>query len=463
MPITPPADLIDLDELVDLCRDEQARTHIEEAVACCRAGAYRACIVATWNALVFDYLRKLQELELTGDAEARIQCERFESIRSGGDSKLGDALQFERDMLDTASEKFELLTPHELRDLERLHMDRNRCAHPSMQSLEEPYIPSAELARTHLRNAVEIMLEREPVQGKAAFDRICMQVKSAYFPQSPEQAREQLETGPLSRARSSLVRSLFVGFTKEALIGKCNPSEKRRIIAAVGAIVAMYPARCEEHLRGEFPRMASGCPDDNLWCLVEYFESVPGSWEASGSAIQAKITSYVETVNEEDLSWALSGALKVPALAKTGRRRLVELTADGVVQLVSNGVRKEIEERAVDLFIDAGSFRQAEHLGRALMLPIAKTLNADLVKKAVRGAAENGQIWFAAESPAILASFYELTRPTLPETGPTWQAFVKMLDKQQRRASIGDHYAYADLRRAMESDGWWPPEDDETP
>ncbi|MEM7580169.1 MAG: hypothetical protein AAF316_10000 [Cyanobacteria bacterium P01_A01_bin.80] len=50
---------IDLDELVVRCRDKQAKQFIKEAIACYKAGAYRSCIVATWNAVVFDFLHKL--------------------------------------------------------------------------------------------------------------------------------------------------------------------------------------------------------------------------------------------------------------------------------------------------------------------------------------------------------------------------------------------------------------------
>ena len=49
---------IDLDELVVRCRDKQAKQFIKEAIACYKAGAYRSCIVATWNAVVFDFLHK---------------------------------------------------------------------------------------------------------------------------------------------------------------------------------------------------------------------------------------------------------------------------------------------------------------------------------------------------------------------------------------------------------------------
>jgi hypothetical protein len=76
--------LIDLDELVLRCRDEQARQYIEEAVACYKAGAYRSCIVSTWVAVVYDYIHKLRELEMTGDKNARRKIEEYEKIRAGG-------------------------------------------------------------------------------------------------------------------------------------------------------------------------------------------------------------------------------------------------------------------------------------------------------------------------------------------------------------------------------------------
>src|SRR4028118_107983 len=73
---------IDLDELIVLCRDKLAKKIIQEAVACYRAGAYRSCIVATWNAIVFDFLHKLRELERSGNGEATNTLQYFENISS---------------------------------------------------------------------------------------------------------------------------------------------------------------------------------------------------------------------------------------------------------------------------------------------------------------------------------------------------------------------------------------------
>ena len=75
---------IDLDELILRCRDKLSRKFIQEAVSCYRAGAFRSCIVATWNAVVFDFLHKLRELELFGDPEAAKLLKEFDNLRSSG-------------------------------------------------------------------------------------------------------------------------------------------------------------------------------------------------------------------------------------------------------------------------------------------------------------------------------------------------------------------------------------------
>ena len=63
--------LTDLDKLLLRCRDPQSKVFLAEAIACYRAGAYRAAIISTWIALVFDLISKFKELALTGDVEAQ--------------------------------------------------------------------------------------------------------------------------------------------------------------------------------------------------------------------------------------------------------------------------------------------------------------------------------------------------------------------------------------------------------
>ena len=88
------------DELILCCRDERAKAYIGEAVACYRAGAYRAAIISTWIAVAFDIVDKVRELSFAGDRAAEELTERFDAITR--DNDLTRALQFERDLLANA-------------------------------------------------------------------------------------------------------------------------------------------------------------------------------------------------------------------------------------------------------------------------------------------------------------------------------------------------------------------------
>lgn len=116
--------LVDLDELVLLCRDDKARLCIVEAVACYRSGAYRSAIVATWIAVCYDIIDKLRELALSGDKNAEQHIEKIERARAAND--FAHALILERDLLKIARDQFELISHLEHIDLSRLQEDLRR-------------------------------------------------------------------------------------------------------------------------------------------------------------------------------------------------------------------------------------------------------------------------------------------------------------------------------------------------
>ena len=102
--------LIDLDELVMNCRTEEARSYVSEAVACYKAGAFRACIVAAWIAVVYDLLAKIAELSLGGDAEAQLLTNELTTLQPrvgvGDQNAVRRVLEIERDIVDISSLDF---------------------------------------------------------------------------------------------------------------------------------------------------------------------------------------------------------------------------------------------------------------------------------------------------------------------------------------------------------------------
>lgn len=79
--------LSDLDSLVLRCRNGKAKSYLAEAVACLKAGAFRAAIVVTWVAVVHDVLAKLDELAHGGDANAQRRLDEFHRAVATADLK----------------------------------------------------------------------------------------------------------------------------------------------------------------------------------------------------------------------------------------------------------------------------------------------------------------------------------------------------------------------------------------
>jgi len=396
--------LADLDELVLRCKDAQSRNYIAEAVACYRAGAYRACVVATWIALVFDFLHKLRELERTGDPMARAVLEKFEKVR--GSSDTAGSLGFEREMLEQMEKQFELISPLERADLQRLMEDRNRCAHPSMNTLDEPYQPSAELARTHLRNAISYVLQHPPVQGKAALDRLISDIQSEYFPKVVDDAVTYLASGPLSRPRDALVRNLVLVLMK-ALLPKESPfSLRTQDTAALAAVRKMHREVTESAMRDRLSDIVRQIPDAHVYVALEFLLAIPDSWRFIDDVVATRLRTYVQHMPDSDIPQALPLALGIRELRKDALQRLQDGSdADlaQVIELAPDEVSKEdLIDKALDFYSNSKSFDTANKYAKSLLLPLVPYMSEAQVQRLIESARENNQIGGSFEFQAVL-------------------------------------------------------------
>jgi hypothetical protein len=286
---------VDLDELLLRCKDKTSRKFIQEAILCYRAGAFRSCIVSTWNAVVFDFLYKLRELSLSGDKKAEKRLEEFDRLQKLQLYK--DLWQFEKSIPTLASTEFELISIVEKSDIERLFDDRSRCAHPSMTSLEEPFEATAELARYHLRSAVTHLLARPPVQGRAAKERILTDISSEYFPTDSDSARTYFEKGPLARARVILIKDVITVLTKDLLIEDLTEDDRLRRFAALNAISDMYYSETRDilnnHLSSGF--ILNKVADEN-WDKVIFYLGNISTWDNVAEPYVLKTNLYVDKI-----------------------------------------------------------------------------------------------------------------------------------------------------------------------
>jgi hypothetical protein len=402
--------LADLDELVLRCRSKAAKEYIREAVACYRAGAFRSCIIATWNAIVYDLIDKLRELELTGNGTAKSKLQNFEVIHSNGDWK--KLWEFETAIPELMYKEFALISPVELKDIERLHEDRNRCAHPSMQSLEEPFQVTAELARYHLRSALTHVLQHPPVQGANAQGLIFSTIKSQFFPLELDDAIEALKNVLLDRARESLVKNVVIGLTKAFLQDtQISGAEKNRIATALNAISKMRPEVFEDAIQSKIAGILNQI-SDHEWKNVLYFIYRVRTWHLLNEANQTKIKKVVDSLNNprenfNQIVLALSIApetreiilSKVEKFEAQELENIVEVIRDRNLEVNKSRFPEEsirpfvdkYREYAVQGFVNARSFDLAGAYSNDLIL-VANWLSAEHMKTVVDAFIGNDQI-----------------------------------------------------------------------
>ena len=322
---------IDLDELIVRCRDKSSRKLIQEAIACYRAGAFRSCIVATWNAVVFDFLHKLRELELLGDREAAKLLEDFDSLRSSG-KQFRELWQFESNIPEIALTKFELISTVEKSDIERLFEDRSRCAHPSMTSLDEPFEASAELARYHLRSAVTHLLERPPVQGRAARERIFQDIKSEYFPVDPQLAIKYFQKSPLARARLVLIKDIIIGLTKSLLIEDYPKDEVSRQFSALNAVASMYPKEAKEILNSQLSDIIINRVIDENWDRVIIYLGSIEAWDILSEPCRLKAEAYIDKIDVFEVHQRFFKRLSQQAISILMKASRIDFLREAVVR-----------------------------------------------------------------------------------------------------------------------------------
>lgn len=382
--------MADLDELVLRCRDKVARSYISEAVLCYKTGAFRAAIVSTWVAIVYDYIHKLQELEFTGDKNAAQKVRDYEAMQQAGDIKR--LLEFERMILDTAKNEFELLTELEHLDLSRLQDDRNRCAHPSMNSPEEIYQPSAELTRTHIRNAIEYMLQRPPVQGKAALARIESEIQSEYFPSLTDDAVKLLQNGPLARPRDSLVRNLTIVLTKALLSGELKKGWYR-YAAALNAIRQLHKRIVDELFEERLNELLKTADDEVLILRIRFIKEIHDTWQYLKDDNKYHLENFVKQMPKELLIDGFPDPLDVPELNGAAVYRINRMDADDISGVLSwNEGRVEFVDRAISLYKESGNYYVANNLAKNILMPLIPYFDNTHIEKLIKSAHDNKQI-----------------------------------------------------------------------
>ncbi|ROZ69401.1 hypothetical protein [Ramlibacter sp. WS9] len=386
--------LIDLDVLVEKCRDDRVKVFLVEAVNCYKSGAYRAAVVGTWIAVCFDVIEKLRELALSGDAEAEKQVEELEAIRKAADPVR--ALRFEKEILTLACGKFEFISHLEAIDLQRLQEDRNRCAHPSLLPDEQAYTPPAELARAHIHAAVVNLLQHAPAQGKYALERLVREIDSEYFPTEKTLAIKAFSSGPLHRPRESLVRNFVLVLVKRFLQDGISGKPKFRATAALNAVSEMHPLLYAAALQTKLQTMFRQLDDSELHRAIVFLEVAPDSWRYLRDDVRVRLQAFVQKL-PPNLGLDFEFMLGFEPLRRAAEGRVSVAEKSELIGQFYLEIPTKVGDRMIGLLSNSTSDRDAEDL-LLFLRQNSMDLNVTQIRDLVAGLAKNA---FAMKSPQL--------------------------------------------------------------
>lgn len=402
--------LSDLDELVLKCRDEKAKSYIREAVACYKSGAFRSSIVSTWIAVAFDIIDKYKELSLAGDKQAEGVIQAFEAARLAND--ISASLKFERELLTNARDKFQLISHVEFTDLDRLQQDRNRCAHPSMTVDSEIFNPPAELARVHMRSAVEYLLQYPPAQGKYALGLLLKEVDSGYFPADTDKAVVAFKNGPLLKARSALVTSFIVVLLKKFFAG-LTLKEELQVSTALKAIETMHKVVYDQTMAEKLSPVVRALDAEDLDNVLTLLTLLDDAWVMLDEDQQQRISAYVEELPTDNFD-QLIPLLALEGLKAPAKNRVMKANRSEINRSKTTLYNEVVGERVAELFAISPSFAMANEFGHTV-IRFAKHFTKKQVLDVIRACGINDQIKYSFVVGAVISALKDNKQVELGE------------------------------------------------
>lgn len=380
--------LADLESLVLKTRNEKVKSYIAEALLCYNVGAFRACIVYTWIATVFDLIEKVKELSINGDKRAQKLLDEFnlyrKQIEEGNTQGISSSLKFERELLQYANKDLELIDKMQLSDLERLKEDRHKCAHPAFIKDDFLFEPSAEQTRMHMRNSLVHLLINPPVQGKQALDSLLQLISSAYFPTTSELIEKEFKQSPLNNASKVLVKHFLETLFFDIFQG--DKKYGRSFLVIINACYKIHPSISRESLLSCFNKHYPKVKDEDFhWLMYIIFNFNGKLWYDLTDPLKTRIKKFVSNDNPKIAKVAysiiaISKMKELKPLIDSFVSNCTLETMKSIIEIDSNAY-SIFKERIVNMYCDANyNWTKINNIAQLIMQYENYLNSSDIVK-----------------------------------------------------------------------------------
>jgi len=442
--------LHDLESLLLSVRDPESKRLAQEAITAYQAGAYRAAILSIWVAVCADIISKLRELANGGDGAAQSQITDLQGWIEN--DQIRHLQNFENNLVVLAEEQFEMLLPHEARDLARLQEDRHLCAHPAYVSDEVLFNPTPEVTRTHICHAILHLLSCQPVQGNSLIARYDRDLLGGSLPKKPEDIQIALKENYLNRVKPGAITSFMKALAKSLLCSESGNYAGREFeishtLAAIGKIA---PSPYEEIVPKLFKSLATEIEAEKVLNICHYIEADPRIWDWLGEGGQGRILALID--NNKILD-ALP-AFRATGITKIADKILPKLNSGDETltgQILSKYPCEAFVEKALDCYLHSYSFADAEKNGQTILVPHAQYFKTHDIQAlaALMRQNRNDQILFASKSAKVLIQVFYQTGHLLPEANEHWEDIAEYIVERR----VDDSYDYPQLLGELEQAG----------
>lgn len=407
-----------LDELYLTCRDEISKKYILEAIKCYKGGGFRSCIVATWIALVYDFIGKLHELSVD-DENAKTLFNKLEEYRIS--NNINGILEFERKLLDTMKNYYALLSPVEYNDLKRLNEDRNLCAHPSLIDETTPFQATPEIARYHLRNVIEFVLSKPPVQGKAALERVKRMLESIYYPKDEAGLEAFLNDSPLGRAKDNL-KIQFVNWLVSNIVSENIETEiKKRCIKTLSVFINMNYELIKSKLFKKMAKIPTDIKEKQMYFHCVILLKVPELLEHTSESDIIRIKQYVQS---DAPIHSLKHFYRQEVFKVATEERIGSLDNGDLVKFLEYEPITKFLDKLIQIFSTSNSFSSAAYRFSSYILPLSSHFNKEQISQIIQAIIDNYQINNSFAMDEYYLEFCEKINPEAVDLD-IWKVFIE--------------------------------------
>jgi len=380
--------------------DPRTRRYFEEVYLSYNAGSTRSATVSLWSVVIADLLFKLHDLStIHGDETATSILADIETRRARNPV----SPEWEWYLVEQINDRTEFLEPHVFIELDSLRKHRHLCAHPVIDGNEALFTPNQDIARSHIRVALEGILVLPPLMTRRIFDPLLedLESKTTLFPDD-ESLGQYLEAKYLASMESSTLYHIFRSLWRIAMVTIDERASGAREInsRALRCIYRKRQGDLEPYLRDntnrfdgfgqetscqsafhqfmrEFPAVFKLLPEP---VQVEARHAIQNSEELIQSAryiydSDAEFLSYLESQSEENERFLLPSEFKF------------------IVEVVSPDLRNRALRLGVMRYAKARSFNSADDAFENCIEPHLGELDNELLELMVNEGKDNAQIY----------------------------------------------------------------------